>query len=57
MGLSDYWEIDSAALEGYHIGESPNQRALDILAENGIDDYVHKARFVNKTNNSINSKK
>lgn len=48
MELTDYWEVDSAALELYHIGESPNERAIDILAKNGIDDYDHVARFVSQ---------
>ncbi|XP_033210248.1 low molecular weight phosphotyrosine protein phosphatase-like isoform X2 [Belonocnema kinseyi] len=46
LELTDHWEVDSAALELYHIGESPNERAIDILAKNGIKDYDHVARCI-----------
>lgn len=46
--LGDKWEVDSAALIGYHLGKQPDRRALATLAENGITDYKHKVRKVRK---------
>lgn len=43
------WDVDSAALRGYHVGEGPNHRTLDILAKNGIENYYHIARVVSRT--------
>ncbi|XP_051165993.1 low molecular weight phosphotyrosine protein phosphatase-like [Leptopilina boulardi] len=40
------WDVDSAGLRGYHIGEGPNQRTLDILAKNGIENYYHIAKVI-----------
>ncbi|XP_014213226.1 low molecular weight phosphotyrosine protein phosphatase [Copidosoma floridanum] len=47
-GLQDKWEVDSAALIGYHTGKSPDSRAIKTLKEKGITDYVHKARPIKK---------
>uniref|UniRef100_A0A0K0DJA9 LMWPc domain-containing protein n=1 Tax=Angiostrongylus cantonensis TaxID=6313 RepID=A0A0K0DJA9_ANGCA len=38
------WEVDSAAIIGFHSGKSPDRRALSTLKKFGITDYVHKAR-------------
>ncbi|KAI4474913.1 hypothetical protein M0802_015380 [Mischocyttarus mexicanus] len=44
MNLTDKWEVDSAALIGFHTGTIPDHRALSVLNKNGITDYYHKAR-------------
>lgn len=46
-GLQDKWEVDSAALIGYHTGKGPDSRAMSTLAKFGTTDYKHKARIVN----------
>ncbi|KAE9421042.1 hypothetical protein Angca_008791, partial [Angiostrongylus cantonensis] len=43
-GIRDQWEVDSAAIIGFHSGKSPDRRALSTLKKFGITDYVHKAR-------------
>lgn len=48
MGLSDYWEADSAAILQYHIGNPPEPRAMSTLEKNGITDYSHLARRITK---------
>lgn len=45
-GLQDNWEVDSAALVGYHTGKSPDPRAMKTLKAHGITNYSHKARTV-----------
>ena len=45
-GLSEKWEVQSAALIGYHTGKSPDKRAMTTLKESGIANYSHKARPV-----------
>ncbi|XP_033207334.1 low molecular weight phosphotyrosine protein phosphatase 1-like [Belonocnema kinseyi] len=47
-GLSDKWEVESAALIGYHTGKSPDNRAITTLKEKGISDYSHAARPITK---------
>ncbi|XP_076760084.1 low molecular weight phosphotyrosine protein phosphatase [Xylocopa sonorina] len=44
LGLSDSWEVESAALIGYHTGKNPDHRAIATLKEKGIKNYSHKAR-------------
>ncbi|XP_012284393.1 low molecular weight phosphotyrosine protein phosphatase [Orussus abietinus] len=44
QGLIDTWEVDSAALIGYHTGKGPDHRAMTTLRKKGINDYIHKAR-------------
>lgn len=46
MDLSDFWEADSAALLQYHVGKSPEPRAVSTLKERGITQYTHTAREV-----------
>ncbi|XP_043279435.1 low molecular weight phosphotyrosine protein phosphatase-like isoform X2 [Venturia canescens] len=45
-GLEDKWEVESAALIRYHLGKSPDHRAMSTLREKGITDYSHKARLI-----------
>ncbi|XP_043279436.1 low molecular weight phosphotyrosine protein phosphatase-like [Venturia canescens] len=47
-GLEDQWEVESAALIGYHTGKSPDRRAMSTLRDKGITDYSHKARPITK---------
>ncbi|XP_011300606.1 low molecular weight phosphotyrosine protein phosphatase-like isoform X3 [Fopius arisanus] len=42
--LTDTWEVDSAALIGYHTGKSPDHRAMSTLRDSGITNYSHRAR-------------
>lgn len=48
MDLNEFWEVDSAALLQYHVGKSPEPRAMSTLRKNGINNYSHKARPVGK---------
>lgn len=48
LGISHLWEVDSAALIGYHTGKNPDRRAMSTLREKGITNYTHKARPVSK---------
>lgn len=49
MGLTDLWEVESAAILGYHVGNSPEPRAISTLQKAGITDYSHIARQVRFT--------
>ncbi|XP_033334245.2 low molecular weight phosphotyrosine protein phosphatase [Megalopta genalis] len=44
LNVQHSWEVDSAALIGYHTGKGPDHRAMKVLRENGITNYSHKAR-------------
>ncbi len=44
-GLSDQIYVDSAGTAGYHIGKSPDHRALEVLEENGLSTQ-HKGRKI-----------
>ncbi|KAK1135998.1 hypothetical protein K0M31_000567 [Melipona bicolor] len=44
LGLNESWEVESAALIGYHTGKNPDHRAMSTLREKGITNYSHKAR-------------
>ncbi|CAG7786825.1 unnamed protein product [Allacma fusca] len=46
-GLEDKWIIDSAALGSWHVGGSPDSRAMRVLKSYGIN-YKHKVRQVTK---------
>ncbi|XP_054006679.1 low molecular weight phosphotyrosine protein phosphatase-like [Hylaeus anthracinus] len=48
LGVSDSWEVESAALIGYHTGKNPDHRAMSTLREKGIINYSHKARPITK---------
>jgi len=47
MDLIDFWEVESAALLSYHVGNDPEPRATATLQKAGITDYSHIARKVN----------
>ncbi|XP_070161914.1 low molecular weight phosphotyrosine protein phosphatase-like [Polyergus mexicanus] len=47
-GLKNQWEVESAAIIGYHTGKIPDHRALSTLQENGITNYSHRARQINQ---------
>jgi len=49
MDLTDFWEVESAAILNYHIGNSPEPRAISTLQKAGIMDYSHIARQVRIT--------
>ena len=38
--------VDSAGTGGYHVGEDPDSRTMQILEDNGITDYRHKGRKI-----------
>lgn len=44
MGLSDFWEVESAGILEYHVGNSPEPRAMSTLQKAGITNYSHVAR-------------
>lgn len=46
MGLTDFWEVESAAILEYHVGNPPEPRALSTLQKAGITNYSHVARQV-----------
>ncbi|XP_058790248.1 low molecular weight phosphotyrosine protein phosphatase-like isoform X2 [Phymastichus coffea] len=46
--LEQFWEVDSAALFGYHEGKNINTKSREVLERNGIVDYNHVARIINK---------
>ncbi|XP_076176075.1 low molecular weight phosphotyrosine protein phosphatase isoform X2 [Ptiloglossa arizonensis] len=48
MNLCNFWEVDSAALLQYHVGKSPEPRAITTLKQRGIKQYTHKARKIKK---------
>ncbi|XP_078047971.1 low molecular weight phosphotyrosine protein phosphatase 1-like isoform X2 [Augochlora pura] len=48
ISQTDLWEVDSAALLQYHVGKSPEPRAMSTLKKNGITKYVHTARLIKK---------
>ncbi|XP_006620838.1 low molecular weight phosphotyrosine protein phosphatase-like isoform X1 [Apis dorsata] len=48
LGLSDSWEVDSAAIIGYHIGKNPDHRSMSIIKEKGITNYSHRARQITR---------
>ncbi|XP_018400913.1 PREDICTED: low molecular weight phosphotyrosine protein phosphatase-like [Cyphomyrmex costatus] len=46
MDLTDFWEVESAALLEYHVGNDPEPRAIATLQKAGITDYSHIARKI-----------
>ncbi|XP_037948626.1 low molecular weight phosphotyrosine protein phosphatase 1-like [Teleopsis dalmanni] len=44
-GLSNEWKVDSAAIGGWHVGNSPDQRALSTMKKHGLP-YKNKARQI-----------
>ncbi|XP_012271346.1 low molecular weight phosphotyrosine protein phosphatase 1-like [Orussus abietinus] len=49
LGLKDFWEVDSAALKGYHTGEYPNERTMSTLYSKGITNYSHRSRVIKES--------
>ena len=43
-GLGDSVEVDSAGLEGWHVGDPPDARAIDEAARRGYDITAQRAR-------------
>ncbi|XP_014251564.1 low molecular weight phosphotyrosine protein phosphatase-like [Cimex lectularius] len=46
-GLEDEWDVDSAALGPWHVGNGPDSRTMKVLKENNIP-YSHSARQIEK---------
>ncbi|XP_005186467.2 low molecular weight phosphotyrosine protein phosphatase 2 [Musca domestica] len=46
QGVDKEWLVDSAALVGYHSGSLPEERALSVLQNHGIQ-YDKEARVIN----------
>ncbi|CAL8071760.1 unnamed protein product [Orchesella dallaii] len=44
-GVQDDWEVDSAAIGSWHVGNQPDRRALKVLKEKGIN-FSHPVRQV-----------
>ncbi|KAM7360522.1 low molecular weight phosphotyrosine protein phosphatase 1-like [Cochliomyia hominivorax] len=44
-GVSNEWEVDSAAIGGWHVGNSPDHRALSTMKKHGLP-YNNKARQI-----------
>ena len=47
--LSQNFDIDSAGTHAYHIGNSPDQRALQAAIDNGVDLSKQRARLVHES--------
>lgn len=45
MNLGEQWEIDSAAIGGWHVGNPPDWRALDTMKKHNVP-YNNHARQV-----------
>ncbi|KAJ2942312.1 hypothetical protein O0L34_g15860 [Tuta absoluta] len=46
-GLADQWEIDSAAIGSWHVGNPPDWRALDTMKNHNVP-YTNTARQITK---------
>ncbi|XP_070519552.1 low molecular weight phosphotyrosine protein phosphatase 1-like isoform X2 [Cardiocondyla obscurior] len=46
MGLTDFWEVESAGILRYHIGNVPEPRAMSTLQKFEIQNYSHIARQI-----------
>ncbi|XP_011872539.1 PREDICTED: low molecular weight phosphotyrosine protein phosphatase 1-like isoform X1 [Vollenhovia emeryi] len=46
MDSTDLWEVESAAILDYHVGNGPEPRAVSTLRKAGITDYSHIARQI-----------
>ncbi|XP_005186462.2 low molecular weight phosphotyrosine protein phosphatase 1 [Musca domestica] len=44
-GVSDEWEVDSAAIGGWHVGNPPDHRALSTMKKHDLP-YTNKARQI-----------
>lgn len=45
MNVGDQWEIDSAAIGSWHVGNPPDWRAIDTMKKHGVP-YNNCARQV-----------
>ena len=43
-GLADHFDIDSAGTSGYHAGELPDRRSIEIARQNGVDITSQRSR-------------
>lgn len=43
------WDVDSAAIGSWHVGNQPDHRALKVMKEKGIN-YSHAVRQVQIAN-------
>lgn len=44
-GVSDEWEVDSAAIGGWHVGNPPDHRALSTMKKHDLP-YTNRARQI-----------
>lgn len=44
QGVSDMLLVTSAAISDYHVGETADQRTIDVLHEHGYDATQHRAK-------------
>ncbi|XP_058813373.1 low molecular weight phosphotyrosine protein phosphatase 1-like [Topomyia yanbarensis] len=47
-GVADKWEVDSAAIGGWHVGKNPDHRALSTMEKHNLP-YDNRARQIKKT--------
>lgn len=48
LDLTDLWNVDSAAILRYHVGNNPEPRAIATLRRAGITNYRHIAREITR---------
>ncbi|MFM7620201.1 MAG: low molecular weight protein-tyrosine-phosphatase [Alphaproteobacteria bacterium] len=48
LGLSDQFEFDSAGIEGYHLNDNPDPRAIETAGKQSVSFEGIKARQINK---------
>lgn len=48
LGLSDQFEFDSAGIEGYHLNNNPDPRAIETAIKQSVSFEGIKARQINK---------
>ncbi|XP_058467343.1 low molecular weight phosphotyrosine protein phosphatase 1-like [Malaya genurostris] len=46
-GVNDQWEVDSAAIGGWHVGKKPDHRALSTMEKHNLP-YDNRARQIKK---------
>lgn len=44
-GVNGTWSVDSAAIGGWHVGNSPDHRALSTMKKHGLK-YTNRARQI-----------
>ncbi len=45
-GLTEHFHVDSAGTHGYHVGDVPDPRSIDVAARQGVDMCTLKARKI-----------